>query len=134
MLTLSDLRGNQKQRRRERTMRVAFQGAAVMTIVISTLILVVLVRGALQFLNDIDWDLGVLSDNGWFPRRSRFDLRTILVGSIVMGSVAMIVAVPFGLGTAIYLSEYAPPEGPVDRQAGDRGARRHPVGDRRATS
>jgi len=31
------------------------------------------------------------------------------VGSIVMGSVSMLVAIPFGLGTAIYLAEYAPP-------------------------
>ena len=56
----------------------------------------------------IDWDFGLLTDTGWFPRRERFDLRTIFVGSVVMGSVAMLVAVPFGLGTAIYLSEYAP--------------------------
>lgn len=109
MLTVSDLRGNTKQRRRERSMRIAFQSAALLTMVISLLILFVLVRGAFNFLNEIDWDLSVLSDNGWFPRRSRFDLRTILVGSVVMGSVAMLVAVPFGLGTAVYLSEYAPP-------------------------
>ena len=34
---------------------------------------------------------------------------TIVVGSVVVGSVAMLVAVPFGLGTAIYLAEYARP-------------------------
>jgi len=90
-------------------MRLVFQGASLFTILVSLLILVVLVRGAVNFLNAVDWDIGVLSDNGWFPRRSRFDLRTIVVGSIVMGSVAMLVAVPFGLGTAVYLSEYAPP-------------------------
>ena len=59
-------------------------------------------------MRSIDWDFGVLSDTGWFPRRERFDLRTIFVGSVIMGSVAMLVAVPFGLATAIYLSEYAP--------------------------
>ena len=67
-----------------------------------------LVRGTLNFFREIGWDWGVLTDSGWFPRRSRFDLRTIVVGSIVMGAVAMVVAVPFGLGTAVYLSEYAP--------------------------
>lgn len=109
MLTVSDLRGNARQRKRERTMRSLFQLAAFTTILVSLLILVVLVRGAVTFLNEIDWDFGVLVDSGWFPRRSRFDLRTIVVGSIVMGTVAMVVAVPFGLGTAVYLSEYAPP-------------------------
>ncbi len=108
MLTVADLQGSSKQRNRERTMRVVVQGAAVVTMVVSVLIFFVLARGAYTFLDEIDWDFAVLSDLGWFPRRSRFDLRTILVGSVVMGGVAMVVAVPFGLGAAIYLSEYAP--------------------------
>ena len=108
MLTVQDLRGNRKQRRRERTMRIVFQLAAVASIAISVLILYVLVDGAINFMRLIDWDFGLLTDTGWFPRRERFDLRTIFVGSVIMGSVAMLVAVPFGLATAIYLSEYAP--------------------------
>ena len=108
LLTVQDLRGNAKQRRRERTMRVLFQLAAVASILVSLLILFVLLRGAINFMREIGWDFGLLSDTGWFPRRERFDVRTIVVGSVVMGVVAMFVAVPFGLGTAIYLSEYAP--------------------------
>ena len=108
MLTVNDLRGSSKRRNRERLMRVIFRAAAITSIVISVLIVVVLVRGAVNFMNLIDWDVGLLSDTGWFPRRERFDLRTIVVGSVIMGSVAMFVAVPFGLGTAIYLAEYAP--------------------------
>ena len=109
MLTVADLKGNRRQRRREQTMRYVFQSAAVVSVTITLLIVFVLARGALNFLSEIDWDLSKLSDTGWFPRRERFDLRTIIVGSVVMGSVAMLVAVPFGLGTAIYLSEYARP-------------------------
>lgn len=109
MLTIDDLQGSRKQRNRERTMRLVFQSAAVTTILISLLIVFVLARGALNFLGEIDWDLAKLVDSGWFPRRERFDLRTIVTGSIVMGVVSMVVAVPFGLGTAIYLSEYARP-------------------------
>ena len=108
MLTVQDLQGSAKRRRRERTMRVLFQAAAVASIVVSLLIFLVLVRGTINFLRLIDWDIGLFSDTGWFPRRERFDLRTIVVGSVVMGTVAMFIAVPFGLGTAIYLSEYAP--------------------------
>lgn len=109
MLTLTDLRGSSKQRNRERLMRLLFQGAAIATIVISLLIVFVLFRGAINFLQLIGWDLGSLSDNGWFPRRQRFDLRTIVWASVVMGAVAMLVAVPLGLGVAVYLSEYASP-------------------------
>jgi phosphate transport system permease protein len=94
-------------------MRVVLGGAAMVTVVISALILFVLFRGAIDFFRSIGWDFGILVDDseapGWFPRRERFDLLTIVLGSIVMGLVAMIVAVPLGLGTAVYLSEYAPP-------------------------
>lgn len=94
-------------------MRVVLGGAAMVTVVISALILFVLFRGAIDFFRSIGWDLGILVDDsaapGWFPRRERFDLLTIVLGSIVMGLLAMIVAVPLGLGTAVYLSEYAPP-------------------------
>ena len=76
------------------------------------MILFVLARGSIDFLKSIGWDLGVLRDSskapGWFPRRERFDLITIVMGSVLMGSIAMLVAVPLGLGTAVYLSEFAP--------------------------
>jgi len=108
MLTYSDLQGSRRQRRAEAISRRLFQGAALATVLVSFLILFVLFRGAVNFLSLINWDLSLLSDNGWFPRRERFDLRTIFVGSVVMGSVAMVVAGPLGLGVAIYLSEYAP--------------------------
>lgn len=107
-ITVADLQGDPRRRRREATMRHLMQAAALFSILVSILILFVLARGAINFMRAIDWDFGMLSDTGWFPRRERFDLRTIVVGSIVIGSVAMLVAVPFGLGTAIYLSEYAP--------------------------
>ena len=46
---------------------------------------------------------------GWFPRRGLFDLSTIVVGTFIIVVVAMVVAVPLGLGASIYLAEYASP-------------------------
>ncbi len=46
---------------------------------------------------------------GWYPRRGLFDLSTIIVGTFMIALIAMFVAVPLGLGAAIYLSEYATP-------------------------
>jgi phosphate transport system permease protein len=109
MLTLSDLQGSSRQRRRDRTMRTVFMAAALLSMVISAVILYTLLRGTFDFMRAIDWKFATLSDSGWYPRKTRFDLRTIVVGSIVIGVIAMIVAIPFGLGTAIYLSEYASP-------------------------
>jgi phosphate transport system permease protein len=110
VLTLQDHQGSAKRRSREALMRGVFFAAAAASVVISALILIVLFRGLLTFMGKIDWDLSMLKDSGWFPRRDRFDLTTILAGSLVMGVISLLVAVPFGLGTAIYLSEYAPPK------------------------
>ena len=112
-LVVADFQGDPRRRARDRRMRVVLGGAAMVTVLISALILFVLLRGAIDFFRSIGWDFGILVDDsaapGWFPRRERFDLLTIVLGSIVMGLVAMVVAVPLGLGTAVYLSEYAPP-------------------------
>ncbi|MCU0259687.1 MAG: phosphate ABC transporter permease subunit PstC [Ilumatobacteraceae bacterium] len=108
MLTIEDLQGNRKQRRAEIVTRRIFQAAALFSILVSLLILFVLGQGTWDFFVGIDWNFDVLTDTGWFPRRERFDLRTIIVGSIVVGSIAMLVAAPLGLGVAIYLAEYAP--------------------------
>lgn len=105
-LTAADLAGSSGRIRKERLVRATLFAAAGASVVISALILFVLIRGAIDFLRLIN--LEQLVDTGWFPRRDRFDLGTIIVGSIVMGLVAMVVAVPLGLGTAIYLSEFAP--------------------------
>jgi len=86
--------------------------SAFITIIISALILFVLARGSIDFFRSIGWDFSVLRDSskapGWFPRRERFDLITIVMGSVLIGLIAMLVAVPLGLGTAVYLSEFAP--------------------------
>jgi phosphate transport system permease protein len=107
-LTVADFRGDRRRVGKERRMRGLFFTAAAISVVISGLILFVLVRGAINFLTLID--IGQLTDTGWFPRRERFDVSTLVVGSIVIGAISMLVALPFGLGTAIYLSEYAPPK------------------------
>lgn len=112
LLAVADLSGDPRRRAHDRRMQRILGSAAFITIVISALILFVLARGSIDFFKSIGWDLGVLRDSskapGWFPRRERFDLITIVMGSVLMGLIAMLVAVPLGLGTAVYLSEFAP--------------------------
>lgn len=111
-LTLDELRGSAKRRGKERRMRLLFAGAAAVSVVVSALIVFALVQGSIRFLGAIEieslWGGGT-DTPGWFPRRERFDLPTIIFGSIIMSAIAMVVAVPLGLGTAAYLSEYASP-------------------------
>ena len=100
-----DLRGDPKRLRRERRVRLTFLAAAVLSILISIGIVLSLIGGAADFISKIE--LSQLWANGWFPRRGRFDLRTIVVHTLLITGVAMVVAAPLGLGAAVYLSEYA---------------------------
>ena len=105
VLTVADLQGAAGRRRRERLIRGAFLGAAALSVAISALIVIALVGEAAVFLSKID--LRTLWSDGWFPRSDMFDVKTIFVGTLIVGLIAMLVAAPLGLGAAIYLSEYA---------------------------
>ncbi len=105
--SVADLRGDRRRHRKEAIVRSLLFAAAFASVVISALILWSLFDRAVDFLRAVD--LGNLWDTGWFPRRGRFDLRTIVVASFLVGGIAMLVAAPVGVGAAIYLSEYANP-------------------------
>jgi phosphate transport system permease protein len=107
-LTIEDLRGDPRRMRRETAMRSLLTGAALLSLVISGLIVYSLFSEAWTFMTQVDWDTVIFSD-GWYPRNGVYDIRTLFVGSLIVTVVAMIVAVPIGLGAAIYLSEYANP-------------------------
>jgi phosphate transport system permease protein len=102
-----DLRGDPCRNRRETIIRGIFLTSAALSIVISALIVTALIGEAFTFLTTVD--LSALIDRGWFPRRGRFDIATIVAGTLVVSAIAMVVATPLGLGAAIYLSEYARP-------------------------
>jgi phosphate transport system permease protein len=106
-VSLADLRGDARRLRTERLVRVLLQGAAVLSIVISALIVLSLVREAWTFISEVDF--ATLWTTGWFPRRGLYDVKTLLVGSILVTAIAVAVALPVGLGAAIYLAEYAKP-------------------------
>jgi len=87
--------------------RRLFLAAAVFSVVVSAAIVLSLFGEAMRFLGAID--LSQLWADGWFPRRGRFDMRTIVWHTVLVSLIAMVVATPLGLGAATYLSEYAKP-------------------------
>lgn len=108
-----DLSGDRSRRRRESIVRGLFLTAAAFTVAISAAIVFSLIGEAIEFIHGIIADpgagLGSLLADGWFPRRNRFDLRTIVWHTTLVSVIAMVVAGPLGLGAATYLSEYARP-------------------------
>jgi phosphate transport system permease protein len=101
------LEGNARRRRKEQIVRGAFFAAAAFSVVVSALIIFSLFRDAVEFLLRVD--LASLWTDGWFPRRGMYDIKTIVVGTLLVTAVGMLVAAPVGLGAAVYLSEYASP-------------------------
>ena len=104
--SVEDFRGAPARMRKERIVRAVLFSSAFLSIVISVLIVASLIGEAWTFVSQVE--LAQLWADGWFPRRGIYDIKTLLVGTLLVTAVAMAVAVPLGLGAAIYLSEYAP--------------------------
>lgn len=105
--TVADLRGDRRRGRTESGVHRLLQAAAVTSVLVSGLIVFSLARETWTFVTQVEW--ASLWESGWFPRRGLYDIKTILVGSLLVTGVAMVVALPLGLGAAVYLSEYAGP-------------------------
>lgn len=105
--TIEDFRGAPGRMRKERLIRAVLFTAALASIAISALIVFSLVGEAWTFVSQVE--AAALWSDGWFPRRGIYDVKTLLAGSLIVTVIAMAVAVPLGLGGAVYLSEYARP-------------------------
>jgi phosphate transport system permease protein len=82
-------------------------GASAMSVVISAGIVLSLIFEAISFVASIQ--LPQLLADGWFPRRGMFSLPTVIAGTLIVTLIAMAVAAPVGLASAVFLSEYASP-------------------------
>jgi len=50
-----------------------------------------------------------LTETHWEPDAHNFGIAGVLLGTVLVGLTAVFLAVPLALGTALYISEYAPP-------------------------
>ncbi|MDA3031746.1 MAG: phosphate ABC transporter permease subunit PstC [Actinomycetota bacterium] len=105
---IGSLSGSPRRLRREAIIKQALFGAAIVSVLISLLIVYALLSEAWTFIRDIDWAV-TWGQIGWFPRRGIYDVRTLLIATFWVTAIAMLVATPLGLGAAIYLAEYAHP-------------------------
>ncbi len=80
--------------------------AGISTILIVVLIFFFLIREGLPTFLDIP--LRELFGSRWYPTEGHFGLWPLISGSLVVTLGAVIIAVPLGLLTAIYLGEFAP--------------------------
>jgi phosphate transport system permease protein len=69
-------------------------------------IAVVLVTGAWPTLRDAG--LALMLDRSWEPRAGTFGVAAALVGTLETSLLAVLIAAPLGIGTALYTVEFAP--------------------------
>ena len=102
------LRGDRRRQRREVRVKAIMLAAALVSIVVSVLIVASLVFEAMSFLVDVDLS-ELVNRSGWIPRQNHFDVITVLAASVWVTGIAMVFATPIGLASAVYLSEFSSP-------------------------
>jgi phosphate transport system permease protein len=62
-------------------------------------------RGA-QALHKAGWSF--LTTQAWNPDGGGFGIAALMIGTVLIAGIAVVAALPLALGTALYISEYAP--------------------------
>lgn len=84
--------------------------AAGISIITTIAIVIILMEEALRFFADDRVSLvSFLTDTVWQPEANHFGILPLLNATLMITAIALLVAVPLGLASAIYLSEYASP-------------------------
>ena len=100
-----------RPRRGERLILAALAVCGGISVLTTVGIVVVLFVDAAGFFREVSI-VKFFTDTAWRPFGSvetgRFGILPLLNDTLLVTAIAMIVAIPLGLGTALYLSEYAP--------------------------
>ena len=86
--------------------RALTQSAALLVVLIFIGIIATLVVGAMPAIKAFGW--GFLTSNSWNPVTEKFGAFPAIYGTLVTSALAMIIAVPVGIGVAIFLTELCP--------------------------
>ena len=99
--------GVRRRRWGEELIRALLFGAAAISVVTTVLIVAALLKESIPFFEEVG--AAFLTDAEWSPlfNDPQFGVRSLIVGTFLITGIGILVAVPLGLGAAIYLAEYA---------------------------
>jgi phosphate transport system permease protein len=109
--TQPDLRLRAERRRiGEDAVKGALALCALVSVLTTVGIVVALLQPSIEFFREIDF-IDYITGTDWAPlfEPARFGVLPLIVGTLSVTFWACLVCIPFGLGSAIYLSEYARP-------------------------
>jgi phosphate transport system permease protein len=94
----------------EKAIRTALFAAAAVSVLTTLGILVALLRETIGFFSDVGIS-HFFADDTWAPLFSppEYGIWQLINGTFLITGIAILLAIPLGLGSAIYLSEYASP-------------------------
>ena len=97
-----------RRRYSEDIVRVSLILCAAVSVVTTLGIVIALIEPAIEFFREIDF-IDYITGERWAPlfADADFGVLPLIVGTVSITLWAMLLAVPVGLGVAIYLSEYA---------------------------
>jgi phosphate transport system permease protein len=99
---------HRKPRRAEALIQFFLLLCGLLSIITTISLVVILGREALLFFKLPGVTLGeFLTGITWLPSIGKFGVVPLVTATIITSFIAMVVALPFGLSAAIYLSEYA---------------------------
>ncbi|WP_282776439.1 MULTISPECIES: phosphate ABC transporter permease subunit PstC [unclassified Nocardia] len=105
----------QSSRIGEKIIRLSLLGSALLSVVVTVGIVLSLFLplgeffrhvGVIEFLFGTEWTAAFGDKFAWDDKS--WGVLPLVVSTLMITAISLVVAVPFGLGTAIYLSEYAP--------------------------
>jgi phosphate transport system permease protein len=102
-------RSSSYTRVREAGIRIVLMSCAAVSVLTTVGIIVVLVSESLPFFREV-WPWEFLLGRRWAPllEPRSFGALPLLCGTFLVAGGAMVLAVPAGVGAALFLSEYAP--------------------------
>jgi phosphate transport system permease protein len=101
--------GARRRRGGEELIRAALLLAAAISVLTTVLIVVALVKESVPFFREVG--SAFFTGAEWSPlfNDPEFGVRPLVIGTLLVTGIGVLVAVPVGLGSAIYLSEFASP-------------------------
>ncbi len=105
------LAGRRAHRVREVLIHRGLWACALLSVLVTAGIIIVLLTQSLPFFQNVSvWEF--LTDTKWVPLADdeyrRFGILPLVCGTLMIAVGACVVALPIGVGSALFLSEYAP--------------------------
>src|SRR5688572_1368271 len=107
---IGNVLGVARPRRGEEVIKGLLFAAAILSVLTTFGIVVSLAGNTIDFFGEVGF-ADFLFGTEWSPLFSdpQFGVVPLITGTLLITAIAMVVAVPLGLGAAVYLAEYATP-------------------------